>query len=109
MEAKALAPNVFDVDDFLDLGYKAGLTALEPDLDVVLEAGGNGGTSSPVLSNLATRSLNEDLRPCKAVVDLGTVLLPCCNEDRVFAGPNAEPSGALKEPMVASANGSLYR
>lgn len=90
-------------DVFLDLVYREGLAVLE----FVLDTGGNGGASSPAVSNFATRSLNEAFRPLKVGVDFVAALLPYCNDDRVFADPNDDSPGDLKDPMVASANGSL--
>lgn len=101
----ALVPVRVDEEVFLDLVWRVGL----PVLDAVPEGGGMGGTVSPPLSNFAIKSLNDGFRALKLGVDFVAALLPYCNGDRICDCTNWDVPTELNAPIVASANGSLYR
>ena len=99
----------FGVAEFPDLVKFVGLAVL--DVARELDAEDNGGIPSVGTSNLATRSLKDDLRALGLAesegVDFVAAVLRYCGSDLSFVGTN-DRFDFLKEPIVASAKGSLY-
>ena len=98
-----LVPVGVDEDVFRGLVYRVGL----PVLEFVRDVEGKGGTESPALSNFATRSLKDGFRAVKLGVDFVAAVFPYCNGNSICDFPNWDVPSEFRDPMVASAKGSL--